>query len=95
MWCQVTAIDGYILLFEGVGLIGNSSGRSGYLEAITRLNLGMQSDARFRDIRWFRRTGAAGPGARTPLDIGLDELPLPAQKGAWFGRRVSKAGETS
>jgi hypothetical protein len=84
MWCQVTVGDGYILTFTDDVFMGNYSKRPGYLEAITKLNLEMQRDARFHDVCWYMWRGPRDPGANAPLDVDLDSLPKRAPKRAWF-----------
>jgi hypothetical protein len=94
MWCQVSAIDDYVLLFTEGALMGNSSSRPGYLEALIKLDLEMRRDARFQNIRWYRWRGPEGPGATTPVDVELDQLPKPTPRRDWFSwaRRKPYAG---
>ena len=92
LWCQVTAIDDYTLLFTDGVFMGNSSSRPGYLEAIAKLNLEMQRDPRFHDVLWYRWRGPEGPGSSAPLDVAWDRLPRPAPRRRWFAwgkRRAS------
>jgi hypothetical protein len=95
MDCQITWLDAddCILLFTDGVFMGNSSSNPAYLEAITKLNLEMQRDPRFHEICWFRWREPQGPGASTPLDVGLDQLPRPVPRSprfAWWAKRASK-----
>jgi hypothetical protein len=84
IWCQVSAIDDYVLLFtEGV-LMGNSSNRPGYLESLIRLDLEMRRDPRFHNVRWHRWRGPEGPAASTPVDVDLDQLPELTPRSGWL-----------
>jgi hypothetical protein len=84
LWCQVSSLgEDYVLLFLEGHFMGNSSRSPSYLEAITRLNLEMQRDPRFHDVRWRHSRGPEGPSSSTPLDIGLDQLPEPTPKLQW------------
>jgi hypothetical protein len=66
LWCQVTLIEGYVIVFEDISWINELLGRHHplYLDVLTRLAKELGRDPRFHDVLWFRRdevlTGAAG-----------------------------------
>jgi hypothetical protein len=88
--CQVTSMDveNYGLLFTDGPFMDDWSSKPAYLEAIAKLNLEMQQDPRFHDIRWSRLKGPDGPGAKAPLNMELDQLPelalQLAPRPSWF-----------
>ena len=69
----------------------NSSNRPAYLEAITKLDLEMKSDARFHDIRWYtQKDFSSGPSASTPVDD--EPAPKsPAKRRGWLGRLIGRS----
>jgi hypothetical protein len=92
MWCQVSAGEECIMLFTDGDFMGNSGGQPAYLEAIAKLNLEMQRDPRFHNIRWFRWRDPEGPGADAPLNVELGQLPEPAPRRDWHGWLRNKMG---
>ena len=55
LWCQITLIDKYILVFEQNSWIANAFGRysSVYLDMLTRLAAVLAQDQRFHAVRWY------------------------------------------
>lgn len=71
LWCQVTLIDTYVMVFEQNSWIADLLGRYHpvYLEVLTRLAATLANDARFDNVRWYtsEEVHTASPGASQPV----------------------------
>ncbi len=71
IWCQVTLIEGYVLVCKdptlGSGFLGRH--HPAYLNILTRLAQELANDPRFHDVLWFRDEDVLSdvPGSPTPL----------------------------
>jgi len=65
LWCQVTLIEGWVMVFEDRTFMGSLLGYHRlYLEVLTQLARELGRDPRFHDVAWFRSdevlTGVVG-----------------------------------
>jgi hypothetical protein len=71
LFCQVTLIGKFVMVFEQKSWIANTLGRYHpvYLDMLKRLGATLAEDARFHDVRWYRsdELHTAKPGALQPL----------------------------
>jgi hypothetical protein len=71
-WCQVTMIEDYLIGFENPSWFDKFLGRTppAYLTLLRGLAKALEEDARFSDVRWFRREDLSShvPGSPRPLD---------------------------
>jgi hypothetical protein len=72
LWCQVTLIDTYVMVFEQNSWIADLFGRyhEVYLDVLTRLAAALADDARFYDVRWHTsdELHTAALGASQPVE---------------------------
>ena len=53
-WCQVTLIEGWVMVFEDKTFMGSILGYHRlYLDVLKRLARELESDPRFHDVQWF------------------------------------------
>ena len=92
LWCQITMLDPCILIFQQNSLLRKNNGNPVYEEAISRLNVEMQGDPRFRNIRWSRpRDNSSSSSASVPVD--KEPAPKsPAKRRGWLGRLIGRSG---
>jgi hypothetical protein len=55
LWCQVTLIDKYAMVFEQNSWIADAFGQyhQAYLDVLIRLAAALADDARFHDVLWY------------------------------------------
>jgi hypothetical protein len=55
LWCQVTLIDGYVMVLEQNSWIAEVLGRlhPAYLRVLRELGIALAGDPRFHDVRWY------------------------------------------
>lgn len=72
LWCQVTLLDKYLIVFEQNSWIANTLGRyhPAYLDMLKRLGAALADDEQFHDVRWYTSADlhTATPGALQPLE---------------------------
>jgi hypothetical protein len=72
LWCQVTVIDKFVVVFEQNSWIANTLGRYHpvYLDMLKRLGAALAEDARFHEVRWHRSDDlfSGTPGALQPIE---------------------------
>lgn len=72
LWCQVTLIDGYVMVLEQNSWIAEVLGRlhPAYLRVLRQLGSALAADPRFHTVRWYTsdelHTGAQG--VPSPVD---------------------------
>ncbi len=72
LWCQVTLINGYVIVLEQNSWIAEVLGRlhPAYLRVLRQLGIALAGDPRFHSVRWYTsdelHTGA--PGAQSPVE---------------------------
>jgi hypothetical protein len=72
LFCQVTVIDKFVMVFEQNSWIAEILGRyhPTYLDMLTRLGSSLAEDERFHDVRWYTSVDLHSParGASHPID---------------------------
>ena len=71
LWCQITLIEKYTMVFEQNSWIANVFGQHHpvYLDMLTRLAALLEQDDRFQDVRWYTSDELYARGAGAPLPI--------------------------